>query len=160
MATQVQFEVFRAAYQQETERYTRLESRAKFYLTIVTFYLGAIAFKFSDVLVFAKEYRIATIFYIGTGILLLASLLFAILSMRIRKYEAPFDPEKIIKSFGESPPKDDDFLDERLVDYAVATNRNRTVDNRVANLLSVSSWLLFAGISLQLITFIIALSNP
>ena len=157
MATQVQFEIFRAAYQQETERSTRLESRAKFYLTIVTFYLGAIAFKFSDVLAFAKEYHIAPIFYISTGILLLASLLFAILSMRIRTYEAPFDPEQIIKSFGKSPPKDDNFLDQRLVDYTVAINRNRAVNNHVANLLSGSSWLLFAGISLQLVTFIMAL---
>jgi hypothetical protein len=156
MATELQYKVFQSAYEEENDRYTQLESRAKFYLTIVTFYLGAVAFKFSDVLVFTKSYRIPAILYIGAGVLLLISLLLTILATRIRAYEAPFDPEKIIRSFTESPPRDAEFLDKRMVDYAVATNRNRKVNNTVGALLSRSSWFLFSALSLQLIVFIIA----
>jgi hypothetical protein len=159
MATEAQFDVFAKAYEEENERYSQLESRAKFNLTIVTFYLGAIAFKFPDVIAFAKEYHIPSIFFIGTGILLVSSLLFTVLSTRIRTYETAFNLHEIIRSFGRAPPTDEDFLDQRLVDYAEATKRNRAVNNRVGNLLSASSWFLFGAMFLQLIVFIIALRN-
>lgn len=156
MATQVQFEIFRAAYDAENERYERLESRAKLYLTIITFYLGAVAFKFADVLIFMKTYGIPPTLYIAGGVLLLLSLLLTILATRIRAYERAYDLRDIIESFKESAPTDSEFLDARLADYTIASERNRAANNRVADLLSGSSWLLFSAILLQLTVFFIA----
>jgi hypothetical protein len=156
MATKVQFEVFREAYEAEKEHYAQVEARAKLYLTIITFYLGAVAFKFSDVLTFMKTYGIPATLYIAGGVLLLLALLLTILATRIRTYEAAYDLRHIIESFKEVPPTDSEFLDARLVDYTIATERNRAMNNRVAKLLSGSSWLLFSAIFLQLAVFFIA----
>jgi hypothetical protein len=123
MATELQFQVFKAVYLEENDHYVQLESRAKFYLSIVTFFLGAIAFKFADLLAFAQLYAVPPLLYIGTAVLLVLSLLLTILAMRIRTYEAACDLHDIKNSFGSSAPKDSDFLDERLVDYAIAADR-------------------------------------
>jgi len=149
-------QIFKEAYDAENERYTQLESRAKFYLTIISFYLGAVAFKFADVLKFLKEYRISAALYVGGGMLLSLSLLLTILATRIRGYEGAFDLRQITDSFKSSMPKEKDFLEDRLTDYVVATDRNRATNNRVADLLSGSSWLLFAAVLLQLIIFVVA----
>jgi hypothetical protein len=156
MASEVQFEAFRAAYEAENDRYAQLESRAKLYLTIITFYLGAVAFKFADVLTFMKTYAIPPTLYIAGGVLLLLSLLLTILATRIRTYETAYDLRQIIESFEDVPPSDSKFRDDRLADYTIATERNRATNNRVANLLAGSSWLLFAAICVQLMVFFIA----
>jgi hypothetical protein len=160
MATEAQFQIFREAYEEENERYGQLESRARLYLGIVTFYLGAIAFKFTDLVAFMKAYAIPPAFYLGGEVLLLGSLLLTILATRIRVYEAPCDLRTIMETPGDTPPTDSDFLDDRLSDYTVATERNRATNNRVANLLSGAAWLLFAAISLQLAVFVKALYQP
>lgn len=160
VATELQFQVFKAVYQEENDRYVQLDSRAKFYLSLVTFFLGAIAFKFPDLLSFARLYGIPPLLYIATAVFLVLSLLLTILATRIRPYEAACDLPEIIDSFGSSASKDSDFLDERLADYAVAADRNRKENNKVANWLSWAAWLLFAAIFLQLVVFAISLCHP
>jgi hypothetical protein len=50
------------------------------------------------------------------------ALVFTVLSLSIRRYERPFDPEKVIRGFT-APPKDPEFLEDRVIDYSVATTR-------------------------------------
>jgi hypothetical protein len=157
MAVKTQYEVFRVVYDEEQQRYSDLEAKAKLYLTIITFYLGAIAFKFEDLMRFVATFHVSAALYVATAILLLAALLLTVLASRIRTYEGLFDPERIMKGFGAQPPTDEDFLEDRLVDLAVATNRNRQANNKVAALLAWVAYLLFGGVFIQLLVFIIAI---
>jgi hypothetical protein len=156
MVTDLLLQVFKGSYDAENERYTQLESRAKFYLTVISFYLGAIAFKFAHVLKFLEQYRISGAVYIGAGVLLSFSLLLTILATRIRSYEGAFDLEKISEDCKSSMPEEEKFRIQCLAAYRVATRRTRRTNDRVANLLSASSWLLFGAVLLQLIIFVTA----
>lgn len=154
MATELQFSVFKSAYEEENVRYTQLEARARFYLTLLTFYLAAIAFKFDDVQKFASRFGVPLVLYISAGFLLVIALLFTVLATRIRTYEAPYDLREIVESFGAKPPTDTNFIVERMADCVVATERNCRVNNSVANWLQGASWLLFAAVCLHFSTFL------
>jgi hypothetical protein len=157
VATKVKYDVFRAAYDEESEHNLALESRAKLYLTIITAYLGAVAFKTTDVLVFLGRFCIPFCWYLLLGVCLLLALLLVICAMGIRKYEGVFDPKAEIQSLGEKAPTDEEFLDKRIVDLAVATTRNSKVNNRKAIYLQYSGILVFVAVCLQLVVFGLAI---
>jgi uncharacterized membrane protein (DUF485 family) len=154
MATEFQFSVFRLAYEEENVRYAQLEARARFYLTVETFYLAAIAFKFKDVQEFATEFGVPLISYVSVGVILIVAVLFTVLATRIRIYEAAYDLRDIVDSFGAKPPTDAEFIVDRMADCVVATERNCRVNDRVARWLEVASWLLFGAVSLHFSTFL------
>ncbi len=156
MATEIQYNVFRSLYVEEAERYTNLASRAQIYFSIISLYLGAIAFKFEDVEKFIKEFKVPAPLFLSLGGVLVLSLLATIASVAIRNYEGASDPLEIINEFGDVAPSDADFLDDRLVDLAVATNRNSIQNNRTAMLLQMSVALLFLGAVLHLCVFCVA----
>src|SRR6266446_1254037 len=120
MATEIQYKVFKEVFDEEQARYSHLATRASVYLTIITFYVGVVFFKFNELSNFAKEFKISPIWFLLVGLLLIIALLLVVLAISIRTYEGIFDPQKIINSFGKTPPKDEDFLDERIVDLSVA----------------------------------------
>ena len=161
MATQLQYEVFKSAYDEESQRHTDLESRAKLFLTIITAYLGAVAFKTTDVLVFLTKFRISFSWYLLLGACLVVALLFTVFAMGIRTYEGVFDPEVEIRSYRGKPKPltDDEFLDRRIADLAVATNRNTRVNNKIANTLRWAGILILLGITVQLAIFILAIRH-
>jgi hypothetical protein len=55
------------------------------------------------------------------------------------------DGVEIIESLGEELPIDEEFFDDRIADYAVASSRNRAVNTDIATILAWAGWLLFAG---------------
>lgn len=155
MATETEYQVFKALYDEESTRYAELESRAKLYLTIITFYLGAIAFKLEDITKFLNEFNVPKWPYVFSGLLLIIALLLTILGTRIMTFEGQFDPEEVYKTSREKPLKD--FLDDRLVDLAVATNRNSVTNNSIATFLEWASYFLFAAVAIQMLIFAFAL---
>ena len=157
MASEQQYKVFRSLYDEELERYTALESRAKLYLTIITFYLGALVFKMEDMVKFVTVFHVPLGLYLVFSIVLLLALLLTVLATRIRTYEGICDPEEVIRSFGKTKPTDDDFLDQRVVDLACATNRNVAENNKVAGILQIASYLLFVAVFFQLVIFGLAI---
>lgn len=159
MATAKQYEVFKHIYDEEIETYKHLEARARFYMTIITFYVGAIFFKFEDSIEFVRAYMIPAYLYLLLAVLLLSALLFTVLAVRIRSYEGICDPEEVIHGFNNEPPEDVDFLNHRIVDLAVATNRNSDQNSKVATNLYVSAWLIFAAVVLQLFIFVYAFTS-
>jgi hypothetical protein len=159
VATKVQYEVFRAAYDEESEHHSVLESRAKLYLTIITAYLGAIAFKTTDVLAFLNEFKVSFYWYLLLGLGLVLALLLTVCAMGIRTYEGVFDPKVEIQSFGDKPPTDVEFLDKRIVDLAVATDRNNRMNNKVAEYLRYAGFLIFLAVTVQLIVFGLAICH-
>lgn len=157
LATVEQYEFFRTLYDEEQARYGHLEARAKLYITIITIYLGALAFKISDFLSFAKEFKVPVWLFLLAAAVLVVALALSILAIRIRDYEGITDPEQVIHSFGEKPPKNEDFFDDRIADFAVAANRNSTQNNTVAVNLFWSSWALFIGVLIHFVSLVIAL---
>jgi hypothetical protein len=159
MATDTQYKVFKEVYDEELQRYSELESRAKLYLTVITFYIGVIGFKITDVIAFTSTFSVPVTLYIITAGILLLSLLLTMAAMRIYSYEGVCNLEQVIDSFGERPPADEDFLDDRLVDLAVATTRNTKINNRRGILLLCASILICLAVIVQLLIFVIALTN-
>lgn len=157
MATENQYKFYRALYDEENDRYGLLEARAKLYLTILTFYLGSLAFKITDVKIFFSEFAIPLAIAMAAGLAFVIALLCCISAILIRKYEAITDPEELIASLGLNPPRDDEFFDDRIVDMAVATNRNSRQNDRAANALQAAGLLMAAGVVLHVVVFVIAL---
>jgi hypothetical protein len=85
MATQTQYEVFRAEYDEESQRAEGLESRAKLYLSIITAYLGVIGFKVEDLLKFLDKFHVPVVLYLVMALILIVALLCTIWAMGIRK---------------------------------------------------------------------------
>lgn len=157
MATEIQYRIFKEIYDEESERYSALSSRANLYLTIITFYLGVILLKIDDVLKFGKGFGIPVTLFLLVGLILVCALLLTVTALGIREYEGMRDPEEIIRSFGKNPPGDDRFLDDRIVDLAVAANKNTKENDKGANLLHWAARLIFAAIALQLVVFVVAI---
>lgn len=156
MATTRKYKVFKSLYDEEADRYTKLAGRAQLYLSIVTLYVAAFAFKFEDIQKFIDPFGVSKYLAISVAIVLSLSLLATLMAIRIRSYEALADPEEIIKGFADEEPTDSDFLDARIADLAVATNQNSKINNCVANWLEAASWLLVAGLLLHLVLLTIA----
>jgi len=147
MASEAQYKIFKDIYDEESKRYSDLDGKAKLYITIITFYLGAIAFKFKDISEFTSSISYAKWLYSGIALVLVLALLSTVNAMRVRVFEGICDPEEVIKEFGENATTDDDFRDDRIADLAVATNRNFAQNNRIASSLSwASTFILLAGI--------------
>jgi hypothetical protein len=159
MATEIQYQVFRAEYDEESQRASGLESRAKLYLTVITAYLGVIGFKIDDLLKFLDKFHVPVTLYLVMAVVLVVALLCTVWAMGIRTYEGVFDPKKEIESFSQQRPTDSDFLDKRLADLAVATNRNSRQNGKVANALQGAGVLIFLAILLQMAVFVVAIKN-
>lgn len=147
MASEIVYKVFKDVYDEEAKRYSELDGKAKLYITIITFYLGAVAFKFKEVMELSNSVAYAKWLYLILGSALIAALMCTVFAMRIRTFEGICNLETVIEDFGETPPADDDFRDDRIADLAVATNRNSKQNDRIARSLTFASvFILLAGI--------------
>ncbi|HET9285835.1 MAG TPA: hypothetical protein VFR24_28110 [Candidatus Angelobacter sp.] len=149
MATEIQYKVFKELYNEEGARHTSLEGKARLYITLITFYLGAIAFRFKDLAATNSAIPTAKWLYSGIAGAMLVALLFTVNALRIRTFEGVFDPEEVIRKFGRQSPSDADFLDDRIVDLSVATNRNSAQNDRIAKQLSFASMFIFLSAIIQ-----------
>jgi hypothetical protein len=159
MATDTKYRIFKEIYDEETKRYSELDGKAKLYVTIITFYLGATAFKFKDVIELTGAVPCGRWLYLAMGSVLIAALLRTVLAIRIRNFEGICNPVEVIREIAKTLPNDDDFREDRIVDLAVATNRNSAQNDNIARNLSFASvFILLAGI-IQFALFAIALAK-
>lgn len=157
MATEAQYKFFKELYDEENKRYSELDNKGKLFVTIITFYLGAIAFKFNDVAHFTEQVSYAKWFYLIIAIVLVGALLCTMFAIRVRSFEGICDPEEVIDKYGEVAPSDTDFLDDRIADLAVATNRNSNQNDRIAENLALALVLLFVAGAIQFVLLLIAI---
>lgn len=148
MATEIQYKFFEKLYDQENTRYGELETRAEFYLSVITIFLGVLAFKTEDI------GKLAKLFDVPVGILLLSALPFVValfcvvFATSIRGYESAADPEDLV----DAPlPADDEFREDRMADFTVAVGRNSAANDNVASWLTASSIALTVGVVAQLL---------
>lgn len=70
------------------------------------------------------------------------------------KYERLFNPISVLENIGKEQKKDEDFFDERIADYAVATNRNARKNNLRAKILLAEMYFILLGIVLHSIFYL------
>jgi len=155
VASEPVYKFFQALYDEESKRFEELESRARLYFSIASLYVGAIAFKFDDVIKFVGRAQVPAAVIVIDGAAFVVAVLFCVLAMQVRKYEGISDPDEILNAFDEEGvPSDDDFYDDRVVDYSVAIAKNSGVNNRVAGWLSVSGFSILLGVAGQVALFV------
>ena len=126
-------------------RYAELINRGKIYLSICTFFLGGIGFKLnSDI---AQSPPSTQALFLASALFFIVSFLLIILALGIYKHEATFDPELIIEEFGEEPPSDEEFLDQRIADITVSLSHNATINNKRGRFLFLASVGMLIGVT-------------
>ncbi|MBI1901719.1 MAG: hypothetical protein HYS13_11495 [Planctomycetia bacterium] len=146
MATKIQYDVCRSAYDEELTRYGELTAKGKIFLGICTFFVGGSALKLNDV--FADSpwwaYWTFALAFVSFAI----AFLLIVLSLALYPYETMFDPDEYVENLGPEPPDDEDFLDDRIADIAVACRRNVANNDRRAGHLDRALYAMFVGIVL------------
>ncbi len=146
MATQQQFSYFKSIYDEENARQTSLQDRAKYYLSLVTFYSAFILFVAQNLKPDTLTFKLV---FVTMIVSMLAAFLLSLWSIQISQYQVPSDPKELIHHLGKAPQQDDDFFDARLADYAVAYTHNSKVNDRKALHLIWAGYLIFAGLFLH-----------
>jgi hypothetical protein len=154
MATERQFEFFKSLFEAEIGRRALLQGHAKDNLALATFYSAFILFvveKFTPTTIVTKA-----LFVLCVGAMMVSFFL-SLLATQVASYEVPTKPSAILERFGGRPPTDDEFFDERIVDYAVAYERCVPINDRKARLLLVARYLLLAGVLSHASYFIVGI---
>jgi hypothetical protein len=159
VADKDQYELFRGLYHDEDRTSVQLEGRAKVYLSVITAFVVAMVLKADEVSKSITTLQIPWWAVLVLAVILTASLVCVVAALRIRKYEAVNDGVDIIEGYGGNLPSDVEFFEDRMVDYAVASSRNRIVNNETATVLQVAGWLLVIGMIFVLVLIIYALKG-
>jgi hypothetical protein len=146
MATEKQYLYFKGLYDEESARQASLADRAKVYLSLMTFYSAFVLFAAEKL---KPDTLVLKVLFVATVASTLSAFLLSLWSIRIAEYEALNDPQEIILGFGTSAPRDEDFFDDRMVDFAVAYQRNSNVNDKKAAQLTWAGFLLLVGIFLH-----------
>jgi hypothetical protein len=155
MASENQYSVFKAMYDEESARWNGLMDRAKTYISLVTLFSGLLVFKSDDLNGYlGAAPRVRVPFVLGAA-LFICSLIAIVLSTTVREYEGSGDPERIINELPEDEVMTDEaFFDDRIVELAAATTNNAKQNERLARGLHGTSWFLIAGTSCIFIALI------
>ena len=155
MVSEAVYKFFQTLHDEETKRFAEHESRARLYFSIASLYVGAIAFKFEDVVRLFASVRMPSFLIAADGALFVVAILFCVLAMQKRNYEAIAAVEEVLAELqSESGLSDEQFFEYRLIDYSVATRRNADVNRRVATWLAVAGFSVLAGVAGQVLLFV------
>jgi hypothetical protein len=151
MATKEQYDVFKFLYDEESARETALMEHSKLYLSLTTLYSAFLIYIAKE----AAPQNVTQWAMFGVSATsLAAAFLFSIFAARMEDYEAINDPEKIIESFDEDRPDNESFFDDRIVDLAVACNKNSKVNDKKARRLEFAGICLLVGIAAHAVYFL------
>jgi hypothetical protein len=163
MATKDQYEFFKTLYQEQNDRKKTIETRAQLYLTVQTLYFGFVVLKFSDLLSSSnKTPSSLPSVYLWLQILVAAlmatALVFTLLAVKIRQYEAVCDLKEAAISIDEDP-EEGRFFDLRIGDFVVASNRNIKANSDAADSLKIAGRLMVGAIISHLAFLVVSLGS-
>ena len=158
MASEVKYKIFKEIHDEESTRLSELMIRAKVFLSIATFFLGALGIKLTDIIL--EGHWATKTCYLLAAVSFVVAFLFIILAMAIYSYEGISDLEEVIESFGDEEPDDGSFLDDRLVDLAVACSRNAALNDQRATCLQGASYAMVIGVVFSLLSFLLSATIP
>ena len=150
MITKEQYEFFSGLYEDAERTYGQLEARGNLYLGIIAGFLATVLLKADGAVSSANSLGVPWWAVLVEALLFAGSLLFVLLALRIRSYEAVNDPQKIVDGWKGDGPSNEEFYEDRIADYVVAASRNAEINNQKATMLSVAGWLLVVAM-LQMI---------
>ncbi len=144
--TKEQYEFFRALYDEEERTALQLEGRAKVYLGVISAFLAALLLKAGDAKQIAEALRVPWALLLSDAVPMSLALLLVLWALRIRDFEAVGDGPEVIEGYRDEWPDDAQFFEDRMVDYAFASSRNRRLNNETAGLLAWASRSMATGI--------------
>jgi len=152
VATEKQYAFFKSLYDEEGERAKILAEHAKNNLGLATLYSAFILFvvekQVADIAWWAK------LLFCSAVLFMLGAFLLSLMATQIAAYQIPNEPTDIIERLGNNPPSDDDFFDDRIIDYALACETNSSVNDRKADMLLYARYALLGGIALHASYFV------
>ncbi len=146
--TKEQCEFFRSLYESEERLSIQLEGRAKVYLGVISAVLAAVLLKAADAKSVAETLKIPWAMLLLEALLMTSALLGTLWSLRLHKYDTANDGIELFESYEENWPDEEQFIRERIADYAVASSRNRERNLNMAKTLTIASFFMMAGILL------------
>lgn len=149
MATEQQYTCFKDIFDRETERHDRLIDRGKVYLSLITVYLGILAVAADKLVPLLGGSWVAIVFYIASLACLVGSMVLVLMGIGIHTYVYPTDPKAVIFGFGQKPPTNPEFFDDRIVELAAAFKTNHAVTEKRATKLKHGSYCLLGAAIFQ-----------
>lgn len=151
MATKEQYEFFKGIYDEENARYRNLIDRGKILLSLSSIYIGFLSFSFEKISTSKCDY----ILFFLSVVLMLLSFGSTILAIGIMKYENPCNSSQLVENMRRNAQQNEDFFDDRIVDYAVATKRNSLKNDIRATRLLYATLFLLVGLIMHAGYFLI-----
>ena len=151
MATKEQYDFFKDQFAEEEKRYSDLTKRAEIYFTILSLLLTGIIFKTRDLIEILNKLTDVRMKIILVGVFIISFILFGLgfffiaRALKIREFEGVTDVRGYLDTLGETPPVNDDFFDDRIVDFISAIEKNESVNNLRANSLSFALHFILSG---------------
>lgn len=160
MATKEQYDFFKDQFNEEEKRYSDLTKRGEIYFSILSLLLTGIMFKTKDIFEILKGIQDLRFKSILIAIFILSFALFCIgfffitLGLKIREFEGVTNMKGYIDSLEDCPPTNEDFFDDRIVDFIAATEQNESINDLRANRLAVALNFILGGfISMAIFIF-------
>lgn len=157
MASIEQYKFFKYLFDEETSRTNELTKKAQIYLSVQSFFFTALFFKHDEISKTIKGNTGLTWPYIIGLIFLFLSLILTVASLGIYSYKSVSGANDIIDSFEDDLPTDENFFNDRIAEFAEATDHNEKINDRTALLLVASVITLLLGFlsALIFLTYII-----
>jgi hypothetical protein len=154
MATAQQYEVFKALFDEESERYHDLMDRAKTFISVITLFSGVLVLKGSDLKEYLDGSAVSRWSFVAGVALFICALVSLLLAIRLRPYIRFDDPEEIVTELPDEGLSEEEFLDDRMGRLAYATNNNAECNDQLAKALEVSSRLLVTATAAVLVSVV------
>ena len=148
-ATEQQYNICKAIYDEEKERYSALGVKANLYITLISFFLGAVIFKFDDLKHFLFLFHVPMVLELVAAIFLIIALGFSLHAVIIRSYQAIEDIDDIINEELAKAITNSEFFGNRINDLAVATEENSKCNDKAADDLQRAVYALLASVCIQ-----------
>ena len=152
LASKELYEVSLRFYEFEVDRQKALSEKAKLVIGIISLYIGLLVFRGRLNIDVSNLSGGAQVTFV-IGLLLLAfSVVLSILSLQIRVYESPYNPVEFIQGLGENEQDLGLYFDDRIIDLAVAWEKNTRQNNNAAQYLQGAFICLGAAIVSHILT--------
>jgi hypothetical protein len=156
MASEKQMEFFKYLFDLESERRKLLRATATTYLTLSTFYSAFVFFV-------AEKLRpiefLPKLLFAAAVVSMIVAFVLSLWVIQVSSLYVPTRPNAVIGQYGEHPPSDADFFDNRIIDFSVAYNANSPLNDRKARTLAAAGGSMLAGLIFHALFFLDWLYN-
>jgi len=146
-----QFKLFYDIYKTELERYEQLTKRGTIYLSIITLFVAIAGYSINALSKSVSQNYCLLIGFSLSAVLLIASVIYTILSLRIFAYKEICDIQDIVIEIDNEKYEEEDTYAILLANIASASRDNHKIMEMRAQYLQKSSLFILLGTSLFLI---------